>query len=46
MSKSSRHKHKGEPSAYQRQVYFFTGMLIVLGALVIIGLLWLLNKYL
>jgi hypothetical protein len=41
---SHRHHRKRQPSAYQRQITFFTVLFTILAVLIILGLLWLLNR--
>ena len=37
-------KHHRKPSAYQKQIRFFTVLFIAVGTLLVLGLLWLLNR--
>jgi hypothetical protein len=38
-----RHHHKRKPSAFQKQIRFFTVVFGILAALLTFGLLWLIN---
>jgi len=44
MGKSNRHHHKRKPSAYQKQIRFLTILSVVAVVLVLLGVLWLINR--
>ena len=39
-----RHHQKRKPSAFQKQITFFTVLFTILGVLIVLGLLWLINR--